>query len=310
MTYHAGFPTTAISHASQVTIGVFDGMHRGHTAFLTALATQAHIAGQDAVVITFDPHPDTVVHPDSPVKLLMTPSERIAKIHECGIDHVISIAFDRQIQSMSAAEFMANVVHATATKTLWIGWDFALGRNREGTATRLQEIGNYLGFTTHVVPRVSDTFGEPSSSAIRTALSNGEIEQVTALLGRPHAYHGVVSLGDRRGRTIGFPTANISIDERLMLPKFGVYACIIDVGGASHVAVTNIGLRPTFHGSAARIEAHILDFQRDIYAAPVHIALHAFIRAEQRFAGIQELVAQIQRDVAHTRTLLHAYSRN
>lgn len=306
MTYHAGFPTRAISQASQVTIGVFDGMHQGHTAFLTALATQAHTAGQDAVVVTFDPHPDTVVHPDSPVKLLMTPSERIAKMHECGIDHVISIAFDKRIQSMSAAEFMEHVVQATATKTLWIGWDFALGRNREGTASRLQEIGHHLGFTTQVVPRVSDTFGEPSSSAIRTALSNGEIEQVTALLGRPHAYHGVVTLGDRRGRTIGFPTANISIDERLMLPKFGVYACIIEVGGMSHVAVTNIGLRPTFHGSTARIEAHILDFQRDIYAAHVRIALHAFIRAEQRFTGVQELVAQIQRDVAHTRLLLHA----
>ena len=224
MTRYAGFPTSAISQASQVTIGVFDGMHRGHTAFLTALATQAHTAGHDAVVITFDPHPDTVVHPDRPVKLLMTPQDRLNHIEACGIDHVISVAFDQHIQAMSAADFMHHVVQATNVRTLWVGWDFALGRNREGTTHRLSEIGQTLGFATQVVPRLTDTQGEPSSSAIRAALLNGDMGHVNALLGHTHYYRGVVTLGDQRGRTIGFPTANMRIDDRVMLPKFGVYA--------------------------------------------------------------------------------------
>jgi riboflavin kinase/FMN adenylyltransferase len=303
MTRYAGFPTNAISQASQVTIGVFDGMHRGHTAFLTALATQAHAAGHDAVVVTFDPHPDTVVHPDRPVKLLMTPHDRLHHIEACGIDHVISVAFDHHIQAMSAADFMHHVVQATNVRTLWVGWDFALGRNREGTTSRLQDIGATLGFVTQVVPRLTDTQGEPSSSAVRAALHDGDMDRVRALLGHTHYYHGVVTVGDQRGRTIGFPTANMSIDERLMLPKFGVYACRIDVAGEQYTAVTNIGQRPTFHGSTPRIEAHILDFNRDIYGQQVTLFVHQFIRAEQRFTGIQELVAQIHRDVAHTRII-------
>ncbi|MFM7678869.1 MAG: bifunctional riboflavin kinase/FAD synthetase [Roseiflexaceae bacterium] len=303
MTRYAGFPTSAISQASQVTIGVFDGMHRGHTAFLTALATQAHAAGHDAVVVTFDPHPDTVIHPERPVKLLMTPHDRLHHIEVCGIDHVISVAFDHYIQAMSAADFMQLVVHATNVRTLWVGWDFALGRNREGTTSRLQAIGSTLGFVTQVVPRLTDTQGEPSSSAIRAALHDGDISNVNGLLGHTHYYRGVVTLGDQRGRTIGFPTANMSIDERIMLPKFGVYACRIEVAGTQHIAVTNIGQRPTFQGSTPRIEAHILDFNHDIYGQQVILCIHEFIRAEQRFTGIQELIAQIQRDVAYTRTI-------
>lgn len=302
MTHVAGFPTYAICPKSSVTIGVFDGMHRGHVAFLHALANHAHQHGHDAVVVTFDPHPDSVIHPDTPTPLLITPAERIARMHACGIDHVISIAFNHDIQAMSAAEFMHAIKNATNLCELWIGWDFALGRHREGDATRLTAIGETLGYSTHVVARYDNDSIAPSSSAIRTALRAGEMAHVTQLLGYTFGYHGIVVKGDQRGRTIGFPTANIAVDQRLILPRFGVYASLIHIDNKPWVAVTNIGQRPTFHGVEVRIEAHILDFSQDIYDQHVSITLHAFLRAEQRFSGIDALVAQITQDVYATRT--------
>lgn len=302
MTHYAGFPSSAISAHSTVTIGVFDGMHRGHEVFLTSLAQAAHERGHEAVVVTFDPHPDTIINPDRATALLITPNERIARISACGIDHVISIAFNSDTQALSASDFMGQVQRSTNLRTLWVGWDFALGRNREGNATRLREIGHTLGYETYTVPRTHTQTVAPSSSAIRTALQAGDITRVSEMLGRPHQYHGVVVHGDQRGRTIGFPTANLAVDNRLILPKYGVYAGIATLDHEHFVAVTNIGQRPTFSGIEPRIEAHLLDFDRDIYGRTVALSLHAFIRPEQRFAGIDALISQIHADVARTRT--------
>ena len=308
MSHYHNFPAQPISPGSIVTIGVFDGMHYGHVQLLRSLATSAHANGKHAIVVTFDPHPDSVIHPERHLGLLISHADRIERISACGIDHVITVPFTPTIQTMSAREFMHHVVQATHIDTLWVGWDFALGRQREGNIEQLTAIGQELGYTTYSVPRIGDPEHAPSANSIRHALQDGDIAKVTAQLGRPHQYVGVVANGDQRGRTIGFPTANMIIDEHLMLPKFGVYACTINVGGECFVSVTNIGQRPTFHGVLPRIEAHILDFQRDIYAQQVELSLHMFIRPEQRFNGIQELITQIQRDVAFTRSLdLHEY---
>ncbi len=303
MSHYHNFPDQPISHGSFVTIGVFDGMHYGHVQLLHSFAATAHANGKHAIVVTFDPHPDSVIHPERHLGLLITHTERLERISACGIDHIITVPFTATIQTMSAAEFMQHVVQSTRLDTLWVGWDFALGRQREGNIERLTEIGKELGYTTYSIPRIGDPDNAPSANAIRHALQDGDIANVTAQLGRAHQYVGVVANGDQRGRTIGFPTANMIIDERLMLPKFGVYACTIHVGGECFVSVTNIGQRPTFHGVLPRIEAHILDFQRDIYAQQVTLSLHAFIRPEQRFNGIHELIMQIQRDVALTRSM-------
>ena len=303
MAHYNTFPTQPISQRSIVTIGVFDGMHYGHVQMLRTIADQAHSSGKDAIVVTFDPHPDSIIHPDTHLGLLISHAERIERISACGIDHVITVQFTPVIQSMSAMEFMQHVMTATSLDTLCVGWDFALGRQREGNSERLTEIGKEIGYATVLMPRIGNTNTAPSANAIRHALQAGDIAKVTAQLGRPHQYSGAVATGDQRGRTIGFPTANLIIDERLMLPKYGVYACTINVGSECFVSVTNIGQRPTFHGVLPRIEAHILDFQRDIYAQQVVVSLHAFIRPEQRFNGIQELITQIQRDVAFTRML-------
>lgn len=300
----SGLPVDALNQPSIVTIGVFDGLHHGHQQFLQQLVAQAHAQQMLAVVVTFDPHPDSVIHPERPSELLIAPAERIRLMADCGIDAVFSVAFDSDVQAMSAADFMQWVVNATRITALWVGWDFALGRGRAGTPAQLSQIGTRLGFTVHTVARVHTDTLAPSSTAIRQALQVGDIAQVNRLLGRQFSYRGVVVRGEQRGRTIGFPTANLAIDDRIILPKYGVYACIATINGQPYPAVTNIGQRPTFNGVAPRIEAHLLDVVFDMYDLEMELALVAFIRPEQRFSGFAELVTQIKADVQVTRTLL------
>lgn len=299
----AGFPTPGAPVPTTVTIGVFDGMHTGHTTFLRQMADTAHAHGQQAVVVTFDPHPDMLIHPDTYRGLLLTPDERYQRIAACGIDVVVTIAFDQNVRTMTAAEFMARVCAAMQVKTVWVGWDFALGRGRDGTYERLAEIGNSLGYTAIEVPQIGDAT-PPSASFIRNALTDGNIAAVTQALGRSHAYHGVVVHGDKRGRTIGFPTANISIDDRLLLPKYGVYATRVTIDDVLYYSVTNIGVRPTFGGDKPKIEAHLLDVTVDVYDALAHVELVAFVRGEQRFAGLDALKTQIARDAQSARAIL------
>lgn len=304
MQQFSGLPVDALAGPSIVTIGVFDGMHHGHQQFLQQLVAQAHAQQLLAVVVTFDPHPDSVVHPERSSGLLITPAERMQLMSACGIDAVFSVAFNSDVQAMSAADFMQWVTNATHMQSLWVGWDFALGRGREGTPARLAQVGAHMGFGVHTVARIHADTLAPSSSAIRQALQAGEITAVTHMLGRQFSYRGVVVKGDQRGRTIGFPTANLAIDSRIMLPKYGVYACIATFNGQYYPAVTNIGQRPTFNGVEPRIEAHLLDVTMDMYDQVMELALVAFIRPEQRFAGFAELVAQINADAQVARTLL------
>lgn len=301
-----GLPSHALPGPSIVTIGVFDGMHHGHQQFLRQLVAHAHAQKAQAAIVTFDPHPDSVVHPERTSELLIPPNERMRLMAECGVDAVFSVTFDRAVQSMTAAEFMQSVATATNITSLWVGWDFALGRGREGTPERLSEVGKTLGFTVHTVARIHADTVAPSSTAIRQALQAGDILKVNQMLGRKYMYRGVVVKGDQRGRTIGFPTANLAIDSRIMLPKYGVYACIATFNGQQFPAVTNIGQRPTFDGIEPRIEAHLLDVTMDMYDQEMDLALVAFIRPEQRFNGFAELVAQINADAQVARMILMA----
>ena len=304
MTYITGFPPHALTTPCTVTVGVFDGMHIGHTTFLRALAADAHARGHTAVVVTFDPHPDTIVHPEQYRGLLLTPAERYRRMLACGIDVVHTIAFTEHIRLLSAGDFMERLCAVMPVRDVWIGWDFALGRDRDGTFDRLQALGQSMGYTTREYAKVGDQ-RPPSASAIRDALATGDIATVTAALGRPHSYHGVVVHGDKRGRTIGFPTANISIDPRLLLPKYGVYATVVTIEGVVYPSVTNIGVRPTFGGLEPSVEAHLLDVSVDVYDQLATIELIAFIRGEQRFAGLEALKAQIHTDAETARSLVY-----
>lgn len=303
---YSGLPVLESSPAV-VTIGVFDGMHIGHQSLLRQLADHAHAQQQRAVVVTFDPHPDYIVRPGQFAGLLQTPADRISMMATCGIDAVHSVAFDHDIQQWSAADFMTAVAHSTHVRELWVGWDFALGRHREGNHERLRDIGHTLGYQLNVRPRHDTTDGAPSASAIRQALKDGAIVQANHLLGRRHSYHGPVVTGDRRGRTIGFPTANIQVDPRVMLPRFGVYACVVTIAGTRYQAVTNIGVRPTFQGREPRIEAHLIDVQVDVYDQLATIEFVDFIRPEQKFTGIDALIQQIRTDTETAKQILNVH---
>jgi riboflavin kinase / FMN adenylyltransferase len=298
-----GLPETQHQSHAVATVGVFDGMHRGHRHLMRELANHAHEMGHRAIVITFDPHPDQLLRPEKFAGLLQTPAQRMIDIATCGIDATYVVPFDEVIRQLTAAEFMFRIKAASNLNALWVGWDFALGRGREGTADRLHILGETLGFTVNQIHRIQIADDTPSATLIRTALQAGEVQRANNMLGYRHRYAGVVITGDKRGRTIGFPTANISIDSRIMLPKYGVYASILTVGERRMPSVTNIGMRPTFAGLQARIEAHVLDQDIDLYDQHVTLELVDFVRPEQKFAGIDALVTQIQQDAQHTRNL-------
>ena len=289
-------------HDTVLTIGAFDGVHLGHQHLIGSAVRRARELGCQSAVLTFDPHPDLVIHPERDRLYLTSLEERAEHIARLGADLLIVMPFTRETMGLTALEFMSQVRGAVALRELWIGWDFALGRKREGDLARLRQIGQQLGYAVHPVDEFTLADGTPiSSTRIRGALAAGDLETAATLLGRPFAVQGPVAEGDRRGRTIGFPTANIDIDQRHVLPADGVYVCHADIDGLRYGAVANIGVRPTFDGTRRTVEAYLLDFVGDIYGETLRLMLHERLRGEKKFDGISALVAQISVDVAAAR---------
>ncbi len=289
-----------------LTIGVFDGVHRGHQHLIGSTVRRARDIGWQSAVLTFDPHPDMVIHPERERLYLTSLEERAELIADLGVDLLIVLPFTRDVMAQSAQQFMNQVRRAIALQELWIGWDFALGRQREGNVARLREIGQELGYSVHPVDAFAFADGTPiSSTRIRDLLRAGDVETAALLLGRPFSLRGPVMRGDQRGRTIGFPTANIMVAADHVVPGDGVYVCNALVNGQQYGAVTNIGLRPTFDGKRRTVEAYLLDFVDDIYGETVRLDLRHRQRGEQKFDGIAALIAQIIADVAAARAWLH-----
>ncbi len=289
-----------------LTIGVFDGVHRGHQHLIGSTVRRARDIGWQSAVLTFDPHPDMVIHPERERLYLTSLEERAELIADLGVDLLIVLPFTRDVMAQSAQQFMNQVRRAIALQELWIGWDFALGRQREGNVARLREIGQELGYSVHPVDAFAFADGTPiSSTRIRDLLRAGDVETAALLLGRPFSLRGPVMRGDQRGRTIGFPTANIMVAADHVVPGDGVYVCNALVNGQQYGAVTNIGLRPTFDGKRRTVEAYLLDFVDDIYGETVRLDLRHRLRGEQKFDGIAALIAQIIADVAAARAWLH-----
>ncbi len=290
-----------------LTIGVFDGIHLGHQHLIASAVRRAQAIGAQSAVLTFDPHPDAVLHPERPRLALASVAERIERIEGLGVDLLIVMPFDEQVRGLSAHEYMRRICEAVALRELHIGWDFALGRKREGDLARLRELGQSFGYTVHPVDPLLVAGTPVSSSRVRQALEAGEVAEAARLLGRPFSIRGAVVQGDQRGRTIGFPTANIAHEEHHALPANGVYVCSTHVRGEQYGAVTNIGVRPTFNGIRRTVEAYLLDFTGDLYGETLELAFHERLRSEQKFNGIQELIAQIGRDTASARAWLQAH---
>ena len=296
-----------------VTIGAYDGVHLGHRAVISHVRETAQRENALSVVVTFDRHPASVVRPDAAPKLLTTNEQKLELLRATGVDAVVVVSFSEEQAKETPVDFVTRVlVNALKVKTVIVGSDFHFGHMRQGNITLLREMGERHDFTCEpltLIPR-ADGVDEPvSSTAIRRALAGGEIDTATRMLGRPHELHGVVGTGDQRGRTIGFPTANVEIPRGMCLPSDGVYAGIFRrADGSEYSTAINLGRRPTFYENAqtSLLEAYLLDFSGDLYGEEVAVQFLAFLRSERQFGGINELKEQLQLDIEHARNAVLA----
>jgi riboflavin kinase/FMN adenylyltransferase len=290
-----------------LTIGIFDGVHSGHQEILRPLVSGAHAAGQVAAVLTFNPHPAVVLGGRTDFKCLTTPDERAALLGSFGVDVVITQTFDHALADHTAVDFMRRLSRSLGLRHLFIGYDTALGRGREGNADRLTEIGKELGYSVQVIPALKDQAGIISSTRIRAAVATGNVAAAASDMGRYYSMTGQVVHGDGRGHTLNLPTANIHIPAGKVLPAYGIYACRAWVDGQSHPAATSIGIRPTFYPEeppVPTIEAHLLDFNRNLYGQDVTLEFVEYLRPEEKYPSVQALMEQIQKDIAKTRLII------
>lgn len=297
-----------VTQPSIVTIGVFDGLHIGHQTLLKQLVAEARATRRASVALTFFPHPDVVLRGIQGRYYLTTPEQRAELMMALGVDWVVTHPFNDAVRHIRAADFVDQLLRYLKLSALWVGADFAMGYKREGDIHFLREQGMAKGFSVHTLDLI---LNEPqgsaiSSSKIREHLQVGEVEVVRDWLGRSYSVSGEVVKGDQRGRLIGFPTANIKVWEGYALPANGVYAGWAKLGDERFMAVTNIGVRPTFGGDDITVEAHLLDFDRDIYNEQLTITFESRLRPEQKFPNIEALKGQIQQDVLAARAALLA----
>ena len=293
-----------LERPSVVTIGVFDGIHRGHQALIRRLVKDAHAAGRLAVAITFFPHPDILLRGLQGRYYLHTPQEKAELLGELGIDAVLTLAFNDELRHVRAADFVDALVDRLQLASLWVGADFAMGYQREGNVDFLRAQGLAKGFDIEVVELVLVDGEVISSTAIRQALEAGQVEQARDWLGRGYSVTGEIIHGEKRGRSIGIPTANVSVWSEKVIPANGVYAGWATLGDERFMAMTNVGVRPTFDGQGVTVEAHLLDFNREIYGETLTVSFETRLREEKRFNGIQELIAQIHADIEAGRAYL------
>lgn len=294
-----------LSQPSVVTIGVFDGVHRGHQSLIGQLVEQARVSQQVPTVLTFYPYPELLLRGYRPHSYLTLPDAKARLLGALGVELVITHPFDDSVRHIRAEAFVESLLGQLKMASLWVGADFAMGFQREGNVDFLRVEAERRGFELRVVD-LMDAGGERvSSTRIREALQVGDVAEAARLLGRPYRVAGEVTQGAGRGRTIGIPTANLAVPEDQAIPARGVYACRAVIGQMSIPAATNIGLRPTFDGSGAlTIEAHLLDFTGDLYGQSIELDFVAHLRAEQKFSGPQELIAQVKQDVAQAHAIL------
>lgn len=292
--------------AAWVTIGSFDGVHRGHQALARQLAEAAHTQGQPAVVVTFYPHPAIVLHHRHAPYYLTSPEERAALLGEQGIDYVITLLFDRELANLSAEAFMHRLRADLDLRHLWVGYNFALGSGRQGNTEILETLGGQMGYTLRVITPVKNHAQAISSHQIRQSLTKGDVHQAARLLGRWYSVEGAVQSGVGRGRRLGIPTINTEVWRERLMPAAGVYATRVQVGDRLLQGVTNFGTRPTFHDEtpAPQLETHLLDFNGDLYGATLRIEFIEYLRPERRFESVRELTEQIQRDILLAREVL------
>jgi len=287
-----------------LTIGVFDGVHLGHRHLIRKLTQRAAEGNLPSGVVTFNSNPKAVLSPRTKLARLATLEERASLLKSLGVDLVIPLTFTTEVAALSAREFVLYLKKYLKMRGLVIGPNFALGRGREGNAAALQSLGQELGFTVEVVKPLMVEGSLVSSTAVREALARGDMKTTTKLLGRYFSLSGPVAAGVERGHILGFPTANIQFDAGQAMPEDGVYATLGHVGDKVYQSVTNIGVKPTFGKGERTVEVHLLDFSGDLYGQKLTIELVERLRLEMKFAGPEELAAQIKNDVERAKTIL------
>ncbi|HLP14513.1 MAG TPA: bifunctional riboflavin kinase/FAD synthetase [Flavobacteriales bacterium] len=291
-----------------VTIGTFDGVHIGHTKILDRLKKRASNINGQSVVITFNPHPRQVLFPDDDnLKLLSTQQEKIELLDRNGIDILIIIEFTREFSRLTALEFIRDIlVNQVGVSELIIGYDHHFGRNREGSIESLKEMAQTFDFKVEEIPAEEIDEVTISSTKIRKAITEGDMHTANAFLGYDFGFRGIVEHGQKLGKSLGFPTANIHIPEKVkIIPQKGVYAVRVTCNFQTHKGVMNIGYRPTVDNSPQlRIEVHIFDFDQDIYGKEIGVHVVHKLRDEQKFEGLEQLKTQIGKDVVAARSIL------
>lgn len=293
--------------ATLLTLGVFDGVHQGHISLIGTLKRQAEDRSLLPGVVTFSPHPMEVLHPGERLPLLTTVEERLELIRSAGVSLVVPLTFTAELSRCGPEEFVQLLIRCLRMSGLILGPDFSLGRNRAGTIDTLQALGTRMGFTVAGVAPYTLNGRVVSSTAIRTALSRGEVDEAARMLGRPYTMSGPIISTSQRGATLGFPTANLSVEPGRALPRNGVYATIARIPDGQFQSVTNVGHRPTFGHAEHVVETHILDFSGQIYGARLTVEFIAKLRDEVAFPDSDTLVAQIHRDVEAARSILGEY---
>lgn len=293
--------------APAVTVGNFDGVHLGHQALAAVAVRDARLLGGTSVVLTFDPHPSRVLSPDRGPSALMTLAQKADALAALGVDVLAVLPFTLIVSDLSPEAFARVVLKgALGARLVVVGGNFRFGRGRRGDVSLLRQLGESLGFRVEAVDPVLQEGAPISSTRIREALARGAVEAARVLLGRPFAVEGLVVRGAGRGRTLGIPTANLETANET-LPGRGVYAAVVRLPeGRASRAVVNVGRRPTFGGGETTVEAHLLDFEQDLYGLSLRLEFHRRLREERTFSGKEGLVAQIHEDIARARELFDA----
>lgn len=287
----------SLPRGSVVTVGAFDGLHRGHQAVLDDLVRAARHAERASVLVTFEPHPAQVVRPDRAPRRLTPGPERLEILAQAGIDYAVLLHFDAALAALSPAEFVRRIlVDRCDCRELVIGPDHGFGRDRQGSVETLRSLGGELGFTVDVVPPVLVDGVAVSSTRIRERIAAGDLAGAAAALGRPYAVTGVVVAGEGRGRRLGVPTANLAVPEEKLLPPDGVYAVRVEWGGGIAGGMLNQGPRPTFHDGRRLLEAHLFGFDGDLYGRALRVTWVTRLREVRRFGSAEELQSQLAQD--------------
>jgi len=287
-----------------LTIGAFDGLHLGHQELLKRLMRRARQTERFSGVVTFDPLPRAILAPASNAICLTTTEEKIELLEQWGLDLLVILPFTLELAHTSARDFVQTLCEHLHMTELWVGWDFALGRGREGDVPTLKKLSKAMGFHVHVITPVSDGEVVVSSTQIRNLLSAGRVREAAEMLRRYHQLRGLVVPGTGRGKQLGFPTANLEVPQHCAVPASGVYAVYATIGSKRYPAAVNIGFRPTFGAGERSVEVHLLDFSGDLYGEEISVQFVERLREECRFPDADTLRRQIEKDIVRVREIL------